>query len=89
LQQVNSTPLLSYHNCFSVLPTCSINETVEPSIDMQNPVLDPLVVLSEIPQNRHPKWERRLPPKLVIVSAEDGVTSLELKVDWKPLIQEK
>jgi len=31
--------------------------------------------------NRHPKWERRLPSKLVIVSAEDGSTSLKLKVE--------
>ena len=35
----------------------------------------------EIVQNRHPKWEQRLPSKLVIASAEDGSTSLKLKVE--------
>jgi len=82
LQWVNSMPLLSYHNCFSVLPTCSINETVEPSIDVKNPVSEnPIVVPTEITQNRHPKWEWRLPSKLVIASAEDSSTSLKLKVE--------
>jgi len=79
---VNSTPSLSYHNCFSVLPTCSLNETVEPSIDVQNPVSEnPIVIPTEIVQNRRPKWERRLPSKLVIALAEDGSTSLKLKVE--------
>ena len=82
LQQVNSMPLLSYHNCFSVLPTCSLNETVEPSIDMQNPVSeDPIVIPTEIIWNRHPKWEQWLPSKLVIALVEDGSTSLKLKVE--------
>jgi len=35
----------------------------------------------EITQNRRPKWERQLPTKLVIASAEDGSTSLKLKVE--------
>jgi len=76
-------PLLSYHNHFSVLPTCSVNEeTVEPSIDMQNSISEnPTVVLMEITWNRCPKWEQRLPSKLVIVSAEDSSTSLKLKVE--------
>jgi len=76
-------PLLSYHNCFSVLPTCSVNEeTVEPSIDVQNSISkNPIVVLTEVTRNRHPKWERRLPTKLVIASVEDGSTSLKLKVE--------
>jgi len=75
-------PSLSYHNHFSVLPTCSLNETVEPSIDVQNPVSKNLtVILMEITRNRHTKWERRLPSKLVIASAEDGSTSLKLKVE--------
>ena len=44
MQQVNSMPSLSYHNCFSVLPTCPVNEeTVEPSIDVQNSVSELLV----------------------------------------------
>jgi len=81
---VNSTPSLSYHNGFSVLPTCSLNETVEPSIDMQNPVSKNLIVIpTEISWNRCPKWERRLPSKLVITLAEDGSTSLKLKVELK------
>jgi len=80
---VNSTPSLSYHNHFSVLPTCSVNEeTVEPSIDVQNSISENLiVVLMEITWNRCPKWERQLPSKLVIASAEDGSTSLKLKVE--------
>jgi len=81
LQRVNSTPSLSYHNRFSVLPTCSLNETVEPSIDVQNSISEnPIVILIEIVWNRCPKWERRLPSKLVIVSVEDSSTSLKLKV---------
>jgi len=81
-QWVNSMPSLLYHNCFSVLPTCSINETVEPSIDVQNPVSEsPIIVLTEIAWNRHPKWEQWLPSKLVIASAEDSSTSLKLKVE--------
>jgi len=75
-------PSLSYHNCFSVLPTCSINETVEPSTDMQNSVSkNPTVIPMEITRNRCPKWERQLPSKLVIASAEDGSTSFKLKVE--------
>jgi len=75
-------PLLSYHNRFSVLPTCSLNETVEPSIDVQNPISEnPIVIPMEIVWNRHPKWEQRLPSKLVIASVEDGSTSLKLKVE--------
>jgi len=82
-QRVNSMPSLSYHNCFSVLPICSVNEdTVEPSIDVQNSISEnPIVVPMEITQNRCPKWERRLPTKLVIASVEDGSTSLKLKVE--------
>jgi len=54
----------------------------EPSIDVQNPVSEnPIVVLTEIARNRHPKWERRLQSKLVIALAEDGLTSLKLKVE--------
>jgi len=82
LQQVNSMPSLSYHNHFSVLPTHSVNETVEPSIDVQNSVSENLiVVLMEITWNRHPKWEGWLPSKLVIASAEDSSTSLKVKVE--------
>jgi len=70
-------PSLSYHNFFSVLPTCSLNETVKPSIDVQNPISENLiVVLMEIVRNRCPKWKRQLPSKLVIASAEDGSTSV-------------
>jgi len=75
-------PSLSDHNCFSVLPTCSINETVEPSIDVQNPVSEnPIIVLMEMTWNRRQKWEQQLPSKLVIASAEDGSNSLKLKVE--------
>jgi len=73
---------VSYHNRFTVLPTCSLNETVEPSIDVQNPISKNLVVTPmEIVQNRCPKWERRLPSKLVIALAEDSLISLKLKVE--------
>jgi len=79
---VNSTPSLSYHNCFSVLPTCSLNETVEPPTDVQNSVSENLTVIpTEITRNRCQKWERRLPSKLVIASAEDSSTSLKLKIE--------
>jgi len=83
LQRVNSTPLLSYHNCFLVLPTCSVNEeTVEPSIDVKNSISEnPTVVPMEITWNRRPKWKQQLPSKLVIALVEDGSTSLKLKVE--------
>ena len=75
-------PSLSYHNRFSVLPMCSLNETVEPSTDMQNSISkNPTVIPTEITRNRRPKWERQLPSKLVIASADDGCTSLKLKVE--------
>jgi len=49
---------------------------------MQNPISkNPIVTLPEIVRNRRPKWEQRLPSKLVIASAEDGSTSLKLKVE--------
>jgi len=49
---------------------------------MQNPISENLIVTPmEIVQNRRPKWEQRLPSKLVIASAEDGSTSLKLKVE--------
>jgi len=42
-------PLVSYHNRFTVLPKCSLNETVEPSIDVQNPISkNPVVTPTEI-----------------------------------------
>jgi len=80
---VNSTPSLSYHNHFSVLPTCSVNEeTAEPSIEVQNSISENLTVVpTETIRNRRPKWERRLPSKLVIALAEDSSTSLKLKVE--------
>jgi len=49
---------------------------------VQNSVPENLIViLTEIVWNRHPKWEQRLPSKLVIASAEDGSTLLKLKVE--------
>jgi len=49
---------------------------------VQNSISEnPTVVPTEITRNRRPKWERRLPSKLVIASAEDGSTSLKLKVE--------
>ena len=49
---------------------------------MQNPISKILIVTpTEIVRNRHPKWERQLPFKLVIASGEDGSTSLKLKVE--------
>jgi len=49
---------------------------------VKNPVSEnPTVIPMEIIWNRRPKWERRLPSKLVIASAEDSSTSLKLKVE--------
>jgi len=74
--------LIVISHFFSVLPTCSVNETVEPSIYVQNPISEnPIVVLMEIAWNRHPKWEGQLPSKFIIASAEDGSTPLKLKVE--------
>jgi len=65
---------------FFCLPTCSVNETVEPSIDAQNSISEnPIVVPTEITWNRRPKWEWQT--KLVIALAEDGSTSLKLMVE--------
>jgi len=61
---------------------CSLDETVEPSTYVQNSVSEnPTVIPTEITWNRRPKWERQLPSKLVIALAEDGSTSLKLKVE--------
>jgi len=55
-QWVNSMLSLSYHNCFSVLPMCSLNETVEPSTDVQNSISENLTVIPmEITRNRRSK----------------------------------
>jgi len=49
---------------------------------VQNSISENLtVVLTETIWNRCPKWERRLPSKLVIALAEDSSTSLKLKVE--------
>jgi len=40
-----------------------------------------IVIPTEIVQNRHPKWEWQLPSKLFIALADDGSTSLKLKVE--------
>jgi len=49
---------------------------------VQNPISENLIVIpTKIIRNRRPKWERRLPSKLVIALAEDSLTSLKLKVE--------
>jgi len=49
---------------------------------VQNSLSENLTVVpTEITRNRRPKWERQLPSKLVIASAEDSSTSLKLKVE--------
>ena len=76
------TPSLLQNNCFSVLSTYSNNEIVETTKDVQETktpsdfVSDP----AEKTQSRRPKWERHLPPKFVMASAEESPTSLTLKV---------
>jgi len=51
-------------------------------MDVQNSRSKNLIVVpTEITWNRRPKWEWQLPSKLVIASAEDGSTSLKLKVE--------
>ena len=53
---------------------------------MQNPTSKiPIIAPSEIDWNRHPRWEQQLPSKLFIASAEDGLTSLKLKVELETI----
>ena len=81
-------PLLSYHNCFFVLPTCSVNEeTVEPSIDMQNSISEnPIVVPMEISaQNGNNNSQ----PNLSLLQRKTVQPPSNWRLSLKPLIQEK
>ena len=71
---MNCTPSLHTSNRFSVLSVDEIKEPVETIQFIQN--------LESSEQNRvfRPRWERKLPGKLVIASMEDKPSSLKLKV---------
>jgi hypothetical protein len=77
---VRSTPSLS-NNRFSVLPVYDVNDTVETHEVVQmleNPNPD-----SSRPaptRTFRPRWERHLPSKLIIASAEEGPNCLKLEV---------
>ena len=71
---MKSTPSSSVYNLFAVLSvdsTPEIDEPVEQVKDVPNP---------ELIQQFCPRWERRLPLRLVIASTEDEPRSLKLKV---------
>ena len=67
-------PLLLDYNCFSILPTYEVNEIAETPEVMHKPQTDP-------PWAHHPKWERHLPPQLIIAASRDNPKSLWLKVE--------
>ena len=67
-------PLLSDYNCFSILPTYEVNEIAETPEVMHKPQSDP-------PWTCRPKWERWLPPQLIIATSKDNPKSLWLKVE--------
>jgi transposase InsO family protein len=77
---VNSTPSLP-NNRFSVLPVfdTDTNDTFETSEVVQK-LENPDQPRPTPTRNFRPRWERRLPPKLIIASTEGGPTSLELEV---------
>ena len=71
---MKSTPSLSVYNQFAILSvdsTPEIDEPVEQVKDIPNP--EPI-------RQFCPRWECRLPPRLVIASTEDKLRSLKLKV---------
>ena len=60
-----------------------MNTTVKQSEDVQNPLTNSEISevhQTEAPRSKRPKWERRLPDKLVIAS-DDSPTSLRIKVE--------
>ena len=67
-------PSLSDHNCFSISPTYEVNEIAETPEVVHKPQ-------SDLPWTHHPKWKRRLPPKLIIAASKDNPKSLWLKVE--------
>jgi hypothetical protein len=77
---VTCTPSLSRSNRFSVLPVDEVVEIDE--IDKKIQVVQNSIGNAE-PRVFRPKWERRLPPKLVIASTDESSQSrsLKLKVD--------
>ena len=71
---MKSTPSSSAYNQFSVLSVDDIpeiDEPVEKAKDVPNP---------EPVRQFRPRWERKLPQRLVIASTEDEPRSLKLKV---------
>ena len=79
---MKSTPPLSTYNCFEVLANISDFETT--SLDVQKTEEIPIPVQApnlSIPKKRKPKWEKALPEKLTIATAEGTPNSLSLKVE--------
>ena len=78
---MNSTPSLS-NNRFSILPVYNTdtNDTFETFEVVQN-LETPNPSQSTPVRNFRPRWEQCLPPRLVIASAEESPTSLNLKVE--------
>ena len=79
---MKSTPLLSTYNRFEVLANISNFKTT--SLDVQKTKEIPIPVqipTPSIPKRRKPKWEKALPEKLTIATAEGTPNSLSLKME--------
>ena len=75
---MKGTPLLSTSNCFEILSNICDSETILP--DMQKPERQiPAPVTA--PKIQKSKWEKALPKKYFITTAEQNLTSLKLKVE--------
>ena len=73
-------PLLSTSNCFEILSNICNSETLLP--DVQNPEKQIAVPIpATTPKIRKSKWEKALPKKYFIATAEQSLTSLKLKVE--------
>ena len=79
---MKSTPPLSTYNHFEVLANISDFETT--SLDVQKTEEIPIPIqipTPSIPKRRKPKWEKALPEKLTIATAEGTPNSLSLKME--------
>ena len=75
-------PLLSTSNCFEILSNMCDSETILP--DVQKPEKQ-IPVPVTAPKIRKSKWEKALPKKYFIATAEQSLTSLKLKVEIKTI----
>ena len=72
-------PLLSTSNCFEILSNICDFETILPDVQVSKKSI-PVPASIPVPKVRKSKWEKTLPKKYHIATAEQSLYSLKLKV---------